>query len=627
MADHSKPTVTSTYTNFVTEIDQRLDEISKWFKSSNVTSTYIPQNTVRWNDTTYKWEINQATDGTQTPSWAEFSNRYDININGTVGATTPTTGSFTTISTSGVANLGAGSTVGAVDIVTTTGTQTLTNKTLTAPVISTISNTGTLTLPTATTTLVGTNTTDTLTNKTLTAPRFVDTGFIADSNGNELLEFGLIASAVNNLKVTNAATGSTPIIEATGGDTNVNLNLRGKGTGIVTIGSAAVQVADISTTQTLTNKTLGTGSIWNGGTIGNTYGGTGNTSAFTQGGVTYASSGTVLATSAQGTTGQLLQSGGTSAPSWISASSLSVGFATNASTVSNLSVHTARNNEANKIVRTDGSGYVQFGYINSSSGNENNNTNADRVWGTNGVDDYLRTYRTSALIVGTAINPTFSGDSVDKDNITSRTDSGFYQTSSGTTGEGWPVNDGTWQHLIACTHANDSNYYSMQIAGSFYDQNLYFRKTNGNGTTGWRQILTDQNISSYASARMPEYVYYWVWGRNIADLSALPATGTWLTPNNGTFSLLPSDDAANNMGGLEYANLVRYTLRHFGLQTPFFPASVYVARKNNGVWINAENINNFAYFTLTKGEWITQIGALAYDTGTGGGGVSDPGVF
>lgn len=55
-------------------------------------------------------------------------------------------------------------------IVGTDTTQTLTNKTLTAPVISTISNSGTLTLPTSTDTLVGRATTDTLTNKTLTAP-------------------------------------------------------------------------------------------------------------------------------------------------------------------------------------------------------------------------------------------------------------------------------------------------------------------------------------------------------------------------------------------------------------------------------------------------------------------------
>jgi len=51
-----------------------------------------------------------------------------------------------------------------------TNTATLTNKTLTTPVIGTISNTGTLTLPTSTDTLVGRATTDTLTNKTLTTP-------------------------------------------------------------------------------------------------------------------------------------------------------------------------------------------------------------------------------------------------------------------------------------------------------------------------------------------------------------------------------------------------------------------------------------------------------------------------
>jgi hypothetical protein len=51
--------------------------------------------------------------------------------------------------------------------VTATSTNTLTNKTLTAPIISTISNTGTLTLPTSTDTLVGRATTDTLTNKTI----------------------------------------------------------------------------------------------------------------------------------------------------------------------------------------------------------------------------------------------------------------------------------------------------------------------------------------------------------------------------------------------------------------------------------------------------------------------------
>lgn len=63
-------------------------------------------------------------------------------------------------------------------VTTLTGSQTLTNKTLTAPVISTITNTGTVTFPTSTDTLVGRATTDTLTNKTLTNPtvtNFVET--------------------------------------------------------------------------------------------------------------------------------------------------------------------------------------------------------------------------------------------------------------------------------------------------------------------------------------------------------------------------------------------------------------------------------------------------------------------
>ncbi len=70
-----------------------------------------------------------------------------------------------------VAKGGTGaSTLDGAGIVTKTGTQTLTNKTITAPVISSIVNTGTLTLPTSTDTLVGKATTDTLTNKTLTSP-------------------------------------------------------------------------------------------------------------------------------------------------------------------------------------------------------------------------------------------------------------------------------------------------------------------------------------------------------------------------------------------------------------------------------------------------------------------------
>ena len=77
------------------------------------------------------------------------------------------------------------------DIVQLTSTQTLTNKTLTSPIISSISNTGTLTLPTSTDTLIGRNTTDTLTNKilttpTITSPTITGTGTIAGAFTGDL---------------------------------------------------------------------------------------------------------------------------------------------------------------------------------------------------------------------------------------------------------------------------------------------------------------------------------------------------------------------------------------------------------------------------------------------------------
>lgn len=75
----------------------------------------------------------------------------------------------------------------------------------------------------------------------------------------------------------------------------------------------------------------------------------------------------------------------------------------NADTCDGLHVHSGRNYEANKIVRTDHHGYIQCGYINCSSGNEGNNSNPVRVWGTNGSDNYLRTYMTSALEVNRAL--------------------------------------------------------------------------------------------------------------------------------------------------------------------------------------------------------------------------------
>ena len=93
------------------------------------------------------------------------------------------------------------------------------------------------TLPAGDVTTTGTQT---LTNKTLTSPKIGTS--ILDTNGNELALLTATSSAVNEITLANAATGNGPIISSTG-ETNVDLNLNPKGTGVLKSGTAAVKIA------------------------------------------------------------------------------------------------------------------------------------------------------------------------------------------------------------------------------------------------------------------------------------------------------------------------------------------------------------------------------------------------
>lgn len=137
--------------------------------------------------------------------------------------------------------------------------------------------------------------TETLTNKTLTQPR-VD--YLRDTNGAIVTQLVPTTSAVNYLSIRNAAatggpslgavgtdtnipitfipkgtgtvrifvgSGATPTVEATGADTNHDLNLISKGAGLVK--ANGVEVATLTNTQTLTNKTIALGSNTVSGTL------------------------------------------------------------------------------------------------------------------------------------------------------------------------------------------------------------------------------------------------------------------------------------------------------------------------------------------------------------------------
>lgn len=86
--------------------------------------------------------------------------------------------------------------------------------------------------------------TETLTNKTLTAPKFADGGFIADPSGNEMVIFDSVSSAVNEITIGNAATGNNPSLVLSG-ESNVGLDITPKGTGTLNIKGNATQAGTL----------------------------------------------------------------------------------------------------------------------------------------------------------------------------------------------------------------------------------------------------------------------------------------------------------------------------------------------------------------------------------------------
>ncbi len=97
---------------------------------------------------------------------------------------------------------------------------------------------------------------------------------ILDDDGNELIIFQKTGSAVNQFDITNNASGSNPILEGTGGDSNIGIDLKPKGTGEIVIGTGAASAT--LTTKGTHDLVLDTNAGTNSGTITITDGADGN---------------------------------------------------------------------------------------------------------------------------------------------------------------------------------------------------------------------------------------------------------------------------------------------------------------------------------------------------------------
>lgn len=82
MADHLKPTITSTYSNFVTEMDARFDDLAVGLDPAASSAVNVPTNTIRWTSASNKWQKFNGT------TWSDLSSLYSINISGNAGSVT-----------------------------------------------------------------------------------------------------------------------------------------------------------------------------------------------------------------------------------------------------------------------------------------------------------------------------------------------------------------------------------------------------------------------------------------------------------------------------------------------------------------------------------------------------------
>lgn len=348
-----------------------------------------------------------------------------------------------------------------------------------------------------------------------------------------------------------------------------------------TPGGGAI-VATLQASQTMLFKTLSTGSVWQGNAVGLQYGGTGSSLTATPGAVLY-SGASGLSLSDAGTSGQVLISGGSSAPTWVNATSLQTGTAVNATYATNVA-----GGSAGQLVIQQDSDLTTF-ITAGAAGTFLRSAGAG----------YAPTWATADITIGsTVIDLGASTTSLAGLNILAATGTSHWTLPVGTTAqrpaspaigmvrynstqstfEGY--SSGSWSSLGGVKSVDGFTYIIAETSAGASNGELEFYVENsaGDGTTkagGWTQaaltvnnnLIVSGNLTVNGTTTTINSTTLSVDDLNIvlADgaTNNASANGAGLTINgsNATFTYASSDDSWNinkklNVSGNVHATLV-----------------------------------------------------------------------
>lgn len=249
MSNWSLPTLTSTYTNFLTEVSERLNDAAKQNRSDGSYSN-LPVGSIRWNVTASKWESNTGT--AAAPAWTPLATTYAINVSSantlSTARTVAITGDTTAAATSfnGSANISLATTLADVNASAAIGGTTYGSASA-VPIIV-VNKKG----------LVTSVTTAAL-------------GNIASQASNNV---SITGGAISGTSITLVqSTTASPVAEGRmEWDTDNDVLVIGTATA-----TKVFNPSNPTSAVSSTNQTLSTGCTWNGNTIAVGYGGTGVT--------------------------------------------------------------------------------------------------------------------------------------------------------------------------------------------------------------------------------------------------------------------------------------------------------------------------------------------------------------